>query len=234
MSKNACLVLLLISLLAVLASCKEAERSTDQDASSASSVLARAIHAHGALVEVDTLRFTKLSVLLRDDGTPERSSISLHHLRPNEWAGEIITMATRDTLRFDASAIESSTGLTDTFRLRKTAQTALFTATLPWRLLDESASISLLGDTVIQQQRVAALAVQYPQEANSERFVHYFSQQSGRHVGYFIDHGGENALVLNVADTLYQGLRLPTQRVTWRVRGGEMKFRRAHFTYRYE
>lgn len=169
----------------------------------ATTIIDGAIAFHGALDARDTLRFTKRSHLYDSTGATERDTTGAY---------AIATAPLR-------------AGATDAERA------AHFTATLPWRLRDEGAVLTVLADTTVFGRVVHAVRADYP--GGGDPWTHYFEVGTGRHAGYFVDHGGRDALVENRRDTTVAGLVLPAERETTRVEAGAAPWLRGRFGYRY-
>lgn len=205
---------------------------------------------HGELVRVDSLRFRKTTILYAPSGQIEQTSVQVHVVYPASFSGGWIHLAPESSgllppegqlgttrVRYSPAAVSSTRGNTDSSELRDAARAAFFTATLPWRLRDTSVQLTRVGvdeDAFGDARHVVALAADYGTDPKAEPWIHYFDSSSGRHLGYFVDHGGDDALVVNDRDTLVSGLRLAAERLSYRVVDGKRQYLRARFTYRYE
>ena len=201
----------------------------------ARALVERSVAYHGgAYAAGDTLRFRKTTELYTAADALERRGDQAHALAPATQAGHWRDRATGERVRYGANGARSTLPGADTARLRRAARAAVFTATLPQRLLDPGARLGAPRDTIVFGRAAVALPVDYPDGGPAaEPWVHFFDAATARHLGYFVDHGGEDALVRNVADTAVAGRILPTRRVTTRVAEGRERFVRGRFRYEY-
>ena len=188
--------------------------------------LAAALSYHGPLDSVAEVRFRKTTTRYDADGAIAEVTDARYVLLPTDGAPA------------GAEAPAPADGPPpDTLSPTRGGPAAFFAATLPWRLRDAGAVLAAVPAPSVPPglpREAVALDVTYPTEADADAFRHYFDAATGRHLAYAIDHPGpDDALVVNEADTLYRGLRLPTARTSYRLRGDSVAYVIAAYRYTY-
>ena len=204
-------------------------------------VLAEAVAAHGRLDGGAPLKIVKRTRLFAADATLDTCYFREVLLAGEDSRGRAGTNPACGGYFAPGSALE---GVADEALAGEALREAYFTATLPWRLLDEGAAVRRLPDTLVGDlsdalgidggSPIRRLAVTYPGDPRGERFVHYFDAVTKLHAGYRIDHADGPVLVANDSFADRDGVRLIRHRTTYRLdSAGRPAWRRADFTYGY-
>ena len=209
----------------ILAGCASAPADTPDEAPE---IVRLAVEHHGEFGPADTLRFVKTTVLLESDGEVERSARERHTVWESGGSAVDLTDTTR-RLRYDL-AVASGTWSAAADERLSAGRAAHFTATLPWRLRDGTARLSAVASPDLRLGAEYGVRADY--EGGGDAWVHYFAAD-GQHLGYFVDQGGEDALVVNDSLVVVGSHRLPAHRTSYRVRDGEIAFVRGTFAYAY-
>lgn len=116
--------------------------------------------------------------------------------------------------------------------LLNSVQSATFVISIPFKLLDKSATVSYAGvDTLENNQVVEVLKVTYTPE--SDTWWHYFAQGDYAQIGYMVQHADHFSYVKNLRFSIVEGIIFPQERESYRVDSeGNLLYLRAKYLYR--
>ena len=106
----------------------------------------------------------------------------------------------------------------------------LFVYWQPYKLSRELPKNATVSPETLMKTPVWAVSFQFPN--SSDQWVWYFDQNSGVFLGNRVWHNNRYSLILNQSWLAYQGLKLPQERVSYRVNtANEILYKQADYVY---
>lgn len=223
---------LLITLIA-LVSC-----GADQiDTSKAKQIVDLAIEAHGGMEHwknLETLQFTKKTVLYHADGSIERSSLERHTLHQRDTLhGQIVSIdpAQKYTTRFadgKGQKVMADTTVDGT----NAFLSSHFVVNQPFKMLDAGVELSYLGLDTLANAKVVDVVKAFYGTEEEDVWWFYFDVESHVLLATLIYHAPTYAFVDNEKIEMIDGLLWNTERTTYRTDSlRNVEFVRAEFVY---
>jgi hypothetical protein len=106
----------------------------------------------------------------------------------------------------------------------------LFVYWQPFKLSRELPKNATVSPETLMNTPVWAVSFQFPN--SSDRWVWYFDQTSGEFLANRVWHNHRYSLIVNQSWLVYQGLKLPQNRVSYRVnKANEIIYKQADYVY---
>jgi len=213
------------------------------------SVLEKAItHAGGITAWNNSpgYQFKKRGILYLEDGTIESKNTQVLQFKDHpQLEGTITWNNVADTVDTvieyrDGKAIKYINDVAQGEDVNEAARQAFLGAhivmSMPFKLLDPGVGLIYGGEQEQFGKTVKVLIADY-NSANahhtaSHRWWHYFDASTSDYIGYKVFHPPTYAQVENLSSTSINGIKYPTDRITWRVDSLDNKqFIRAKYAY---
>jgi len=131
-------------------------------------------------------------------------------------------------IRVNDSLVTISTDARDTYE--SLLNGGLFVYWQPYKLATELPDNAVVSPDTLMNTPVWAVSFQFDQ--SSDQWVWYFDQNSGVCLGNRVWHNNRYSLILNQSWLAYQGLKLPQERVSYRVNtANEILYKQADYVY---
>jgi len=193
-----------------------------------------------------SLRFRKKTILYLANGEIEKSSDQIHfyeNLPTNKvtisWEADqdshIIQMIDGKVSKMVNQKVDESANTTS---LKSTVAAATFVMGVPFKLMDEGASLSYEGIQTIQSGKEVHVVkatynpVAFKNHTKSDIWWHYFDKNTHEQVGYMVRLNDHNSYIENLTFERVGGFLFTTSRKSWRVdENGEKLYVRAEYEY---
>jgi len=185
-----------------------------------------------------TTDYKKNIVLYNEDGSIEKEINQSHHYQNTsslsgtiEWSDSLdrkIVYENGKAYKVNGSQKEApSQSALNSFK------SAYYVLNMPWKLLDESAKVSYLGiDTILNNQNVHTLKVEYPNVEGGDVWEYYLDKEEYFLVANKVHHGSTYSLITNDEYTEYKGLKFNAKRTSYMVDTlGKLLYLRAKYIY---
>lgn len=241
------LLILCISTILLLVSCKKSKEKDTSEEPTALQVVEKGIELAGTMEKwknIASLEYTKKSRLLLENGEVESDVTQRHHYtyRPNKSV-RISWMVNKDSFLIVHNDSVSQKFKNDSLvdqgaSVKATVNSATYVLGMPFKLLDTGTALSYSGlksfnatDTVHAVNATYA-PQQHKNHSTQDEWWYHFDKDSGAFVGSMVYHAPTYALIENLSMITEKGLTFPEHRKSYRCDAdGNKVFLRAEFWY---
>ncbi len=187
-------------------------------------ILQKSIKTHGSWQQwqdLKSIRYTKRTKLLRQDGTLEKDISQLHQyqLHPSlkvriDWEEK----GTNHLIIYDGkNAIQYRDGIVSNQNALGSVQAAHYVLFQPFKLVDENATLQYMGiDTLKDGLVVDKMAVHYDTgKSKDDHWVYFFDKENGTIQSTWVNHGKGASLIQNLKTEKIDGILFNTERVSF-------------------